>query len=107
MSNPPRRSILAGLAGLATLEARAAFAESYPEKPVSLIVPWAPGGSTDILARIVGQHLYQSMGQPIVIENRTGAAGNIGTGAVARAPADGHTLLFHTISGLTMNHTPF
>src|SRR6202045_3185430 len=98
MTNPTRRSVLAGLAGLVALEAREAFAQSYPQKPVSLIVPWAPGGSTDILARIVGQHLYQSMGQPIVIENRTGAAGNIGTGAVARAPADGYTPLFNTMS---------
>src|SRR5882762_902006 len=107
MSNPTRRSVLAGLAGLAMLEARDAFGQSYPQKPVSLIVPWAPGGSTDILARIVGQHLYQSMGQPIVIENRTGAAGNIGTGAVARAPADGYTLLFNTMSVHTMNHALF
>src|SRR5258708_22913632 len=98
MSNPPRRSILAGLAGLATLKAHDAFAQSFPQKPISLIVPWAPGGSTDILARIVGQHLYQSMGQPIVIENRTGAAGNIGTGAVARAPPDRYQLLFTPIS---------
>jgi tripartite-type tricarboxylate transporter receptor subunit TctC len=107
MSNATRRSVLASLAGLATLEARAALAQSYPQKPVSLIVPWAPGGSTDILARIVGQHLYQSMGQPIVIENRTGAAGNIGTSAVARAPADGYTLLFNTMSVHTMNHALF
>jgi tripartite-type tricarboxylate transporter receptor subunit TctC len=107
MSNPTRRSILAGLTGLAALKAHDALAESYPQKPVSLIVPWAPGGSTDILARIVGQHLYQSMGQPIVIENRTGAAGNIGTSAVARAPADGYTLLFNTMSVHTMNHALF
>jgi tripartite-type tricarboxylate transporter receptor subunit TctC len=107
MTNPTRRSVLAGLAGLAALKARVAFAEAYPTKPVSLIIPWAPGGSTDILARIVGQHLYQSMGQPIVIENRTGAAGNIGTSAVARAPADGYTLLFNTMSVHTMNHALF
>src|SRR6266851_4919132 len=107
MIYPTRRSVLAGFAGLATLKAHVAFAETYPTKPVSLIVPWAPGGSTDILARIVGQHLYQSMGQPIVIENRTGAAGNIGTSAVARAPADGYTLLFNTMSVHTMNHALF
>src|SRR3979490_1502413 len=107
MTNPTRRSVLAGLTGLATLKAHDAFPENYPQKPASLIVPWAPGGSTDILARIVGQHLYQSMGQPIVIENRTGAAGNIGTGAVARAPADGYTLLFNTMSVHTMNHALF
>src|SRR4051794_9994985 len=107
MTNATRRSVLAAFAGLATLEARAAFAQSYPAKPVSLIVPWAPGGSTDILARIVAQHLHQSMGHPIVIENRTGAAGNIGTSAVARAPADGYTLLFNTMSVHTMNHALF
>src|ERR1700716_1899780 len=107
MSNPTRRSVLAGFAGLATLKAHDAFAQSYPQKPISLLVPWAPGGSTDILARIVGQHLYQSMGQPIVIENRTGAAGNIGTSAVARASADGYTLLFNTMSVHTMNHALF
>jgi tripartite-type tricarboxylate transporter receptor subunit TctC len=107
MTSPTRRSVLAGLAGLATLEARDAFAQSFPQKSIGLIVPWAPGGSTDILARIVGQHLYQSMGQPIVIENRTGGAGNIGTGAVARAPADGYTLLFNTMSVHTMNHALF
>jgi tripartite-type tricarboxylate transporter receptor subunit TctC len=107
MTNPARRSVLAGLAGLAALRARVAFADTYPTKPVSLIIPWAPGGSTDILARIVGQHLYQALGQPIVIENRTGAAGNIGTSAVARAPADGYTLLFNTMSVHTMNHALF
>jgi tripartite-type tricarboxylate transporter receptor subunit TctC len=107
MTSPTRRSVLAGLAGLATLNAHGAFAQSFPQKPISLIVPWAAGGSTDILARIVGQQLYQSMGQPIVIENRTGAAGNIGTSAVARAPADGYTLLFNTMSVHTMNHALF
>jgi tripartite-type tricarboxylate transporter receptor subunit TctC len=70
-------------------------------------VPWAPGGSTDILARIVAQHLHQSMGQPVVIENRTGASGNIGTAAVARAAPDGYTLLFNTMSVHTMNHALF
>src|SRR4051795_474992 len=107
MIYPTRRSILAGLTSLATLKVQDAVAESYPTRSVSLIVPWAPGGSTDILARIVGQHLYQSMGQPIVIENRTGGAGNIGTSAVARAPADGYTLLFNTMSVHTMNHALF
>jgi tripartite-type tricarboxylate transporter receptor subunit TctC len=67
-------------------------------------VPWAPGGSTDILARIVALHLHQSMGQPVIIENRTGGAGNIGTGAAARATPDGYTILFNTMSVHTMNH---
>ena len=110
MINPTRRSVLAGLAGLAglaTLEAQSALAQSYPQKSISLLVPWAPGGSTDILARIVGQHLYQAMGQPIVIENRTGASGNIGTASVARAAPDGYTFLFNTMSVHTMNHALF
>ena len=101
-----RRTILASLAGLAaSLPLRAA--ENYPNHPISLLVPWAPGGSTDILARIVAQHLHQSMGQPVVIENRTGASGNIGTSAVARAAPDGYTLLFNTMSVHTMNHALF
>jgi tripartite-type tricarboxylate transporter receptor subunit TctC len=105
MSTLSRRSFLAAAASLAA--APRAFAQGYPQRPISLIVPWAPGGSTDILARIVGQHLHQSMGQPIVIENRTGAAGNIGTQAVARAAPDGYTILFNTMSVHTMNHALF
>src|SRR3954468_14594040 len=95
------------LASLASLAAAPAFAQTYPQRPISLIVPWAAGGSTDILARIIGLHLHQSMGQPVIIENRTGAAGNIGTGAVARAAPDGYTLLFNTMSVHTMNHALF
>jgi len=106
MTTPTRRSILAGLA-LAASFPRSAAAQAYPNHPISLLVPWAPGGSTDILARIVAQHLHQSMGQPVVIENRTGASGNIGTGAAARAAADGYTLLFNTMSVHTMNHALF
>jgi tripartite-type tricarboxylate transporter receptor subunit TctC len=104
MTNLTRRSLLAGIAGLS---AAPAFAQSYPNRPINLLVPWAPGGSTDILARIVGQQLHQSMGQPVIIENRTGAAGNIGTGAVARAAPDGYTILFNTMSVHTMNHALF
>ena len=101
-----RRTLLAGLGALAAnLPARAA--DAYPNHPISLLVPWAPGGSTDILARIVAQHLHQSMGQPVVIENRTGASGNIGTSAVARAAPDGYTLLFNTMSVHTMNQALF
>src|SRR3954451_17674251 len=99
-----RRTALASLAGLA---AAPAFAQTYPQRPISLIVPWAAGGSTDILARIVGLNLHQSMGQPVIIENRTGASGNIGTLAAARATPDGYTLLFNTMSVHTMNHALF
>jgi tripartite-type tricarboxylate transporter receptor subunit TctC len=107
MTTPTRRSLLAGLGALAASFPRNTAAQAYPNHPIALLVPWAPGGSTDILARIVAQHLYQSMGQPVVIENRTGASGNIGTGAAVRAPADGYTLLFNTMSVHTMNHALF
>src|SRR3954470_23927758 len=102
-----RRSIIAGLAALGASSARNAAAQAYPSRPISLLVPWAPGGSTDILARVVALQLHQSMGQPVVIENRTGAAGNIGTLAAARAAPDGYTLLFNTMSVHTMNHALF
>src|SRR4051794_13498057 len=100
----PRRTALASFASLA---AAPALAQTYPQRPISLIVPWAAGGSTDILARIIGLHLHQSMGQPVIIENRTGASGNIGTLAVARAAPDGYTMLFNTMSVHTMNHALF
>src|SRR3954453_12852140 len=104
MTDLTRRSALTSLAAFATAPA---FAQAYPSRPISLLVPWAPGGSTDILARIIAQHLHQSMGQTVIIENRTGASGNIGTLAAARAAPDGYTLLFNTMSVHTMNHALF
>jgi tripartite-type tricarboxylate transporter receptor subunit TctC len=104
---PTRRSFLAALGALAASTPHRAAAQAYPDHPISLVVPWAAGGSTDILARVVAQHLHQSMGQPVVIENRTGASGNIGTSAVTRALPDGYTLLFNTMSVHTMNHALF
>ena len=71
-----------------------AHAQTFPAKPVRLIVPWPAGGTTDILGRVIGQKLNEMWGQPVVIENRGGAAGNIGTEVVVKAPADGYTLLF-------------
>jgi tripartite-type tricarboxylate transporter receptor subunit TctC len=70
----------------------------YPTRPVKLVVAFEPGGSTDLTARLVGQKLSEKLGQPFVIENRAGAGSNIGSEAVARAPADGYTLLMGTIS---------
>jgi tripartite-type tricarboxylate transporter receptor subunit TctC len=73
-----------------------AAASDYPNRPVRLIVPYAPGGSADAVARLVAPGLAERLGQPVVIDNRSGAAGSIGTEAVVRAPADGYTLLLHT-----------
>jgi hypothetical protein len=91
----PRRNFLHLAAGAAALPAvsRFAWAQAYPSRPVRMIVPIAPGGAQDILARLMGQWLSERLGQPFVIDNRPGGGSNIGTEAVVRAPADGHTLL--------------
>jgi tripartite-type tricarboxylate transporter receptor subunit TctC len=91
----PRRTFLHLAAGAAALPAvsRTARAQAYPTRPVRMIVPFAPAGTTDISARLIGQWLSERFGQPFVVENRPGANGNIGTEAALRAPADGYTLL--------------
>jgi tripartite-type tricarboxylate transporter receptor subunit TctC len=92
----PRRSFLHLAAGAAALPAVSdlARAQAYPARPVRIIVGFAAGGSSDILARLMGQWLTERLGQPFVIENRPGAATNIATEAVVRAPPDGYTLLY-------------
>jgi tripartite-type tricarboxylate transporter receptor subunit TctC len=91
----PRRQFLHLAAGAAALQvvSRIAWGESYPSRPVRVIVPFAPAGTTDIAARLMGQWLSERLGQQFVIENRPGAGSNIATEAVVRAPADGYTLL--------------
>ncbi len=88
--------ILAAALGLALVGP--AHAQSWPAKPVRVIVPFAPGGGTDIQGRILSRKFYDSMGQTFVIENRTGASGLIGAEVVARSPADGYNILFTTAS---------
>ena len=91
----PRRNFLHLAAGAAALPAvsRIAWAQSYPTRPVRIIVPFPPAGLSDILARLVGQWLSERLGQPFVIENRPGAGSNLGTEVVVNAPSDGYTLL--------------
>lgn len=86
-------------ASLPTLSA----AQAYPARPIRIIVPWAPGGSTDVLARLIGVKLSESWGQPAVVENKPGASGNIGSDLVAKAAPDGYTLLLGSVSTHAMN----
>jgi tripartite-type tricarboxylate transporter receptor subunit TctC len=82
--------------------AASAHAQSYPTKPVRVIVPYAAGGSVDLVARMIGQKLGEALGQQFVVDNRAGVGGNIGTEYVARAAADGHTLLVGTSNALAV-----
>ncbi len=87
----------AATAAIALL-APAATAAGFPERAIQIIVPYPPGGATDTLARTIGQKISESLNQPVVVENRPGASGNIGMQAAARAPADGYTILFSAVS---------
>src|SRR5207302_1962002 len=91
----PRRRILSLAAGAAALPvfSRIVRAQAYLTRPVRIIVGFPPGGAGDIVTRLMGQSLSERFGQPFIIENRAGAAGNIGTEAVVKAPPDGYTLL--------------
>src|SRR5258707_4548978 len=100
----PRRNFLHLVAGAAALPAvsRIAGAQAYPSRPVRFIVPFPASGPSDVLARFYGQKLSQRWNQPVVVENRVGATGTIGTEAVARSPPDGYTLLFTADLPITM-----
>lgn len=97
-----RKARSLGFAGLLVLMSTAT-AQTYPSKPVRLVVPFPPGGVADLLARPLAEKLSASMGQPVVVENRAGATGTIGAAAVASAPPDGYTLLLGTTNEIAMS----
>ena len=86
-----------GLLAAMTLSALGAFAQNWPSKPVRIVVPFTPGGTTDILARAIAPELSKAFGQSFIVDNKGGAGGNLGAEIVARAPADGYTLLMGTV----------
>lgn len=94
---------LRALCAVALLGAAGAAQAAYPDKPVRLIVPYAAGGGTDTAARMIARKLAPLLGQPVVVENKPGANGSLGVGEVARATADGYTLLFTNSSSITIN----
>ena len=102
-----QRRLLLAHATVATVLATGAVATqaqpAYPSKPVTFVVPYLAGGTTDLVARVVGEHMARSLGQPVVIENKPGAGGNIGMDAVAKAKPDGYTIGFGAISTDALN----
>ncbi len=106
MSHFDRRAALASALGLTFSMALPAFAQGdFPSKPLKLIVPFPPGGSTDTLARLIAQRLSDDVGQPVVIDNKPGAGGNIGMGLGTKAPPDGYTLFLTSTSTIAINPT--
>ncbi|CAG2153642.1 hypothetical protein LMG31506_04874 [Cupriavidus yeoncheonensis] len=107
-----RRLMMVAIAGALALTGTAGAARPYPDRPIRWIVPWPPGGGADLLARILHARLGEVLGQPVVIDNRGGAAGNIGAAAGAKAAPDGYTLTFaysatHSINPLVFPKMPF
>jgi tripartite-type tricarboxylate transporter receptor subunit TctC len=103
IASASRRRLLAGASLAALLPAAARAQGAWPAKPIRLVVPFAAGGTTDILARAVAQELTRSLGQSMVVDNKGGAGGNIGADLVAKAPADGYTLLMGTVGTQSIN----
>ena len=108
--HPTRRALLrattAGAAALLALAHAPAQAQApYPNKPIRMVVPFQAGGATDVLARVLGQKMAAGLGQPVVIDNKPGAAGIIGTDMVAKAAPDGYTIVFSLSNSLLTNES--
>jgi tripartite-type tricarboxylate transporter receptor subunit TctC len=104
----PRRRFLHLAAGAAVVPAMSclAWAQTYPSRPITMVVPFAPGGATDVIGRMMAERMKKSLGQPVIVENVTGAYGTIAVGRVARAAPDGYTLSLghngsHVLAGAT------
>ncbi len=107
LSRTALRIVLAATATVLSLAAFAQSADSYPNRPVKLLVPYAPGGATDIIARHLSTKLQEALGQPFVVDNRAGASGNIALEAAAKAAPDGYTLLVGNVSTNAINESTF
>jgi tripartite-type tricarboxylate transporter receptor subunit TctC len=99
-----RTCVVAAVAAIAIAETASAQTGRYPEKPIKLVVPFAPGGGGDSLARTVAARAEKALGQSLVIDNRAGAGGNIGTAVAAKSPADGYTIVYGTNGTFSINH---
>ena len=100
-----RRSalLLAAAAACALTTGTSAIAQDFPDRAITLVVPFAAGGSTDVVARIIGQKMSEDLGQQIIVENVAGAGGNLGADRVARAEPDGYTILMGTVATHALN----
>jgi tripartite-type tricarboxylate transporter receptor subunit TctC len=107
--NIKRRAVLkqgaaVGVATLATIAAPRAFAQSYPSRPIKIVVAYPPGGVADVWARSIAPSLQESLGQPVIVENRSGANGNVAADSVSKSPGDGYTFVLSTTGIETVNH---
>ena len=103
---PLRLSLAATAAALAVCSAAcSAAAQTYPNRPITLVIPFAPGGSTSIVGRTVADKMSEILGQPIVVDNRGGGGGTVGTRAIAKSPPDGYTLLLGYTGTLAIGPT--
>ena len=111
MRSSTRHSFRAALALVTSVVATCAFAQAWPNKPISLVVPFPPGGTTDVLARAIGQQLSTSLGQPVIVESKPGAGATIGADFVAKSKPDGYTFLMgavhHTIATTVYKKLPY